>query len=74
VLPLCSSLYEVNIHAIGFFPCFFLLVFSYVAFLFLVFRLLFVFNNALASMVRLDPFDPDMCVVDVYVTLAFESR
>jgi hypothetical protein len=35
--------------------CFFLLVFSYVAFLFPVFRLLFACNNALASMVRLDP-------------------
>jgi hypothetical protein len=34
---------------------FFLLVFSYVAFLFPVFHLLFACNNALASMVLLDP-------------------
>jgi hypothetical protein len=55
-LPSCSSLYGVNVHAIGFFPCIsFLLVFSYVAFLFPVFHLLFACNNALASMIRLDP-------------------
>jgi hypothetical protein len=38
-----------------FFLYFFLLVFSYVAFLFPVFHLLFACNNALASMIRLDP-------------------
>jgi hypothetical protein len=38
-LPPCSSLYGVNVHVIGFFLCiFFLLVFSYVAFLFPVFH------------------------------------
>jgi hypothetical protein len=34
---------------------FFLLVFSYIAFLFPIFHLLFACNNAMASMVRLDP-------------------
>ena len=37
------------------FPVFLLLVFSYAAFLFPVFRLLFACNNALASMVLLNP-------------------
>ena len=55
-LPSCFSLYEVSVHTISFFPCiFFLLVFSSIAFLFPVFRLLFACNNALASMVCLDP-------------------
>jgi hypothetical protein len=55
-LPPCSSLYGVNVHMIDFFPCISFCLYSIMLLFFsLYFHLLFACNNALASMVRLDP-------------------
>jgi hypothetical protein len=74
-LPSCSSLYGVNVHAIGFFPC---ISFCLYSVMLLFFSLYFI---CYLLVIMLWPrwfdwilFDSDLCVVYVYVTLAFESR
>jgi hypothetical protein len=74
-LPPYSSLYGFNVHAIGFFPC---ISFCLYSVLLLFFSLYFV-CYLLVIMLWLRwfdwiPFDPDLCVMDVYVTLAFGLR
>jgi hypothetical protein len=53
---------------------FFLLVFSYVAFIFPVFHCYLLVIMLYPRWFDWIPFDPDLCVVDVYVTLAFGLR
>jgi CHASE2 domain-containing sensor protein len=53
---------------------FFLLVFSYVAFFSLYFICYLLVIMLWPRWFDWIPFDPDLCVMDVNVTLAFESR
>jgi hypothetical protein len=74
-LPSCSSLYRINIHVIGFFPC---ISFCLYSVMLLFFSLYFVCYLLIIILwprwFDWIPFDPDLCVVDMYVTLSFGSR
>jgi hypothetical protein len=74
-LPPCSSLYGVNVHAIGFFPCISFCLYSVMLLFFSLYFICYLLVIMLwPRWFDWIPFDPDLCVVDVYVTLAFGSR
>jgi hypothetical protein len=74
-LPPCSSLYRVNVHAIGFFPCISFCLYSVILLFFSLYFICYLLVIMLwPQWFDWIPFDPDLCVVDVYVTLAFGSR
>jgi hypothetical protein len=74
-LPPCSSLYGVNVHAIGFFPCISFCLYSVMLLFFSLYFICYLLVIMLwPRWFNWIPFDLDLCVVDVYVTLAFESK
>jgi hypothetical protein len=74
-LPPYSSLYEVSVHSIGFFPCISFCLYSVLLLFFFLYFVcyLLVIILWLRWFVWI-PFYPDLYVVDVYITLAFELR
>jgi hypothetical protein len=74
-LSLCSSLYRVNIHAIDLFSCISFCLYSVMLLFFSLYFICYLFVIMLwPRWFDWIPFDSDLCVVDVYVTLAFRSR
>ena len=73
-LPPCSPLYGVNVHAIGLFLCISFCLYSVLLFFFSLYFVCYL----LVIMLWPRWFDwipfLDLCVVDVYVTLAFRLR
>jgi hypothetical protein len=74
-LPSCYSLYGVNVHAIGFFPCISFCLYSVMLLFFSLYFICYLLVIILwPRWFDWIPFDPDLCVVDVYIILAFGSR
>jgi hypothetical protein len=74
-LPPCSSLYRVSVHAISFFPCISFCLYSVLLFFFSLYFVCYLLVTMFwPRWFNWIPFDPDLCVMDVYVTLTFKSR
>jgi hypothetical protein len=74
-LPQCSSLYGVNVHAISFFSCISFCLYSILLLFFSMYFICYLLVIMLwPRWFDWIPFDPDLCAVDVYITLAFGLR